>query len=366
MENNPFINELNKFSLYEDKPNKNNKECIDDLIKNMETDQGLLNIIKNYQDYEDQKRARIESEAEENENENSNLFSNYLIQSSFTKFNNLKRIVVRKENLLLIHYLDKWKIRAMQKQNPQNPQNSNFSNNYVNPLFVPSKQVNEIDYLAKNRKIIETYLDDSGSISDFDYLNVNTNQSQGHNYDLPLQSPKKNPANSLVDNSKAKNPKILMARVIKNIFQNKLKYYFSLTISKTEGYINSKKLANSSLSLLYMFTELAISKNKVNKGGFSVVDKSSNSNLNNSNDEMKLKLNEYEKKISKYEASLNEKAEIIAGRNDRIEQQIETIELLTEEINRLNLKTEKLEKKCKNLNVINGINIFYFYFRKFM
>src|SRR5689334_4754867 len=119
MENNPFINELNTFTINEDKTNqaiktntkmtKENKECLDDLIKNMETDQGLLNIIKNYQEYEEQKRIRQESEVEE-ESENSKLFSNCLIQSSFNKFNNLKRIVLRKESVLIILFFDKWKM----------------------------------------------------------------------------------------------------------------------------------------------------------------------------------------------------------------------------------------------------------------
>ena len=84
-EKNPTYNNYNN--------NISNSESIDELIKNMESDQGLLNIIKNYREYESKKKNReleVELESEDTRTNKLNLFSNYLIQSSFTKFNILK------------------------------------------------------------------------------------------------------------------------------------------------------------------------------------------------------------------------------------------------------------------------------------
>jgi hypothetical protein len=348
MENN-FMNELFKYTNTADSKKTKNEDAeksedIDELIKSMENDYGLINIIKSYQDYENDHEK--EKSNEEEEIGNSVLFSNYFIKSSFSKMNTLKKLLARKENILLIHYLDKWKRKANKKKN------YDFDNLTSNDNY---------DYLSKNRKIIEAYCEITDT-SDYNsnYLNPDSN----YQYDLPLQSPLKNTKyekteedkenlntddNKLYDSNNIEiNSKLVFANFIKMTLNEKLKNIFNNTIHRLENYNNSRKIKNSSLSLLYLFTQLTISQNK-NKNSYHIP-----GNNYSNNEELKQKLIEYEKKISKYESCLNEKADIIASRNDRIEQQIETIELLTEEINRLNTKIEKLEKKGKNLNIIQG------------
>jgi hypothetical protein len=330
----------------------------------MENDYGLLNIIKSYEDYDCKTSSDIKdknSNIYENvETENSEapefkdniMFSNQIIKSSFYKIQIFKKIlVIRDKKILSINFLKWKKITILQK--PKAPHDEDSMKSDIKILKSLNKN-RENDHLIKNRKIIEDFC--NSEISDVDDYLKAANVNLKYNYELPLKN---------TENFK-KEDKLKLTPEFPNNYKNDyggkifsfysvlrqiLKTIFHKLIFKCKSFIYSKKSANSSLSLLFIFTQLALSKKKLQK-------------VNNSNkiDEFKILLSESEKKIAKYESCLNEKAQIIESRNDRIEQQIETIELLTEEINRLNEKIDKLEKKGKNLNVIHGkiikINLF--------
>jgi len=332
----------------------------------MENDYGLLNIIKCYEDYDCKTSSDIKDKNcntyENVESENSEapevkdsiMFSNRIIQSSFYKIQIFKKIlVIQDKKILSINFLKWKKITIFQKlKSPHDEDTITSDIKILKSLNIKR----ENDYLLKNRKIIEDFC--NSEISDVDDHLKAANVNLIYNYELPLKNTK---ANNYDDSVKFKiEDKSKLASEFPYNYENDysgkiisfsfalrqiLRNIFHKLIFKCESYIYSKKSANTSLSLLFIFTQLAVSKKKLQKA-------------NNSNkiDDLKILLSDNEKKIVKYESCLNEKAQIIESRNDRIEQQIETIDLLTEEINRLNEKIDKLEKKGKNLNVIQGKN----------
>jgi chromosome segregation ATPase len=364
-----------------------NKSSIDD--------GSLINIIKSYHDYENEKKKITNNSTKQMNMENysieekesfleqsqdSVLFSNFFIQNSLTRFNILKKILFKKQNTLLIYYLDKWQRNIHNMDNRENIRDLQSSveiEDYNHYNLIDRQKNDSKDYLQKNREIIETYCEESiTSYSEYDYLNVNTstkfekfdaktenkiystsnkiNDSNEYDYDYPLQSQKETIPNKYPDNNKKS-----LCLVLKNILLNKYKTDISFLYGKLQLYINSKKLANSSLSLLYIFTELAISKNKLKNSSKNIFigdqESSYSNNISSKNAEIsqiKQKLEEYEKKISKYETNLNEKAMIIESRNDRIEGLLETNEALQEEIKKLSNKVDRLERKTKNLNIV--------------
>jgi hypothetical protein len=406
---NSFLNDLIKYTGKDKEDSKSTKNY----------DGGLINIIKSYHDYENEKKrdkepnsnsnseANLNEEIEKDsfleESQDSVLFSNCFIQNSFNRFNILKKIIMRKQNMILIYHLDKWLINSSKinfKLKSEMPSSSNTSilNSYHNTGTETGMIVENSgkDYLSKNREIIEAYCEESmTSYSDYDYLNIQTtnsnisheknNLSNFNNFgyksdksdksdrsdpDFPLQTPKETELSlqsikinkSNIPISFIEKNKNNLCLVIKNILMNKLKNYLTTIYGKFPLYINSKKLANSSLSLLYIFTELAISKNKLSKSQKSNFKNNENKtspsyitedlSLSHQNLQLKQKLEESDKKISKYETNLNEKAMIIESRNDRIEGLLETNEALQEEIRKLSHKVDRLERKTKNLNIV--------------
>jgi hypothetical protein len=338
-------------------------ENIDDLIKSMDNDYGLLNIIKSYEEYDDKSSSDNKnknynlnenlhsenSEDSEFKDKDNIMFSNHIIQSSFNKIQIFKKILLCQDKKILSKCFVKWKNILISKPKAT-PSEDLITSNLKNIKNFNSNRENE--HLLKNRKIIEDFCNSNSSYVN-DYLS-SPSMNLKYNYELPLKT---NKTSNYIDSEKLSNEKTITTELTKkfnfnnsarvlymnSIFQQIMKNTFHNFILNCVYYINSKKSANSSLSLLYIFTQLALTKNKLHKGQNSF-----------QMEEFKIILNESEKKITKYEACLNEKAQIIESRNDRIEQQIETIELLTEEINRLNEKIDKLEKKGKNLNVIHG------------
>lgn len=353
-------------------------------------DGSLINIIKSYHDYENEKKKTFnnsnkktntdnysieEKESFLEQSQDSVLFSNFFIQNSLTRFNILKKIIFKKQNTILIHYISKWQAYLNNRniKNKFNDLQSSVEIDDYNPYSFNERQKSDSkDYLQKNREIIETYCEESiTSYSDYDYLNLNTSSkydkfeskidkkigstnnknNESNDYDYPLQS--------LKETKNINGNKRSLCLTLKNIILNKLKNEISFFYGKLQLYINSKKLANSSLSLLYIFTELAISKNKLKSSKKHLINvDQENSFSNNSQSkhseisQLKQKLEEYEKKITKYETNLNEKAMIIESRNDRIEGLLETNEALQEEIKKLSNKVDRLERKTKNLNIV--------------
>lgn len=251
---------------------------MDKLIKNIDSDYGFLNLIKTYQerDYE-------RDEEHEESNTESVMFSNCFIQNSFSKMNILRKIISRQENDKLFYYLELWKSK-------------------VSPV---QKQ----EHLLKNRKIIESYINDDYFIED---KILQTNESHNKNV-------------------------YILAKSIKNIIFHKLQNNYTLFISNLQNFVNTKKIATCNLSLLYLFTELTVSRNKLSK---------ISSQQGQVNPVQQNKLIEYEKKLNKLESCLTEKVSIIEGKNDTIANLSDTIEYL-------NKKISKIEKN--GLNIIEGI-----------
>src|SRR5688572_27103940 len=109
--NNNFLNDLQKNSLSDKTPtNAFQYINVEKHLKNMEKDYGLINIIKNNKKSKNEivKEPNESNDDIENEN-NSILFTNSLIQTSFSRSNCIKKIINRKENMTIIFYFDKWK-----------------------------------------------------------------------------------------------------------------------------------------------------------------------------------------------------------------------------------------------------------------
>jgi hypothetical protein len=247
--------------------------------------------------------------------ENSIFFSNSLIQNSFNKMHILKRFFTKKENLTFIFYFNKWKKTLKKKGKQEMDRNS------------------KEEHLLNNRRIIETYCDDVS----FDYLNIDDLKNEERPLSkviLPLNIINSNNQFQNTNNSEKKisNGKTLLI-ILKRIFNYNLQFHFSDFKTCTISFINAKKIAKSNLNLLFLFSELAIAKNKLNKS--EPVKSVISPNV----------IQDLERKIHKLELNLEEKKSIIENKNDRIEN-------LSEQIEYLNEKISRLENKEKDLNVI--------------
>ena len=167
-------------------------------MQNNEIDKNLLNIMKSYVDTNIDNNFLEDKEDNANYNEYENiysqytvLFSNSLIQTSFSKFTILKRIIIRKENLTMIHFFDKWRN-------------------------------NKSDCLAKNRKVIEDIFRDKEEIEPNNHLNESEFfENELEKWDMPLQSQRVTKVIPKEQNTSNINPNVnLLSFVIKNLFEN--------------------------------------------------------------------------------------------------------------------------------------------------
>jgi hypothetical protein len=214
----------------------------------------------------------------------------------------------------MINYLNKWKETTKSKY-------STFNN--INEID-KSETTKDSDYLINNRKVIESCINS-------DYLTIN----RPSEYNLPK---------SVSVNYKYKTDKIdKLIIILKDVLRNRTKEYFSYFIYYTRDHINRRKAANSNLTLLYLFTQITITKHQLEKQW----------NKKDDNRFEEAKILELEKKIKKLEACLTEKAEIIAGKNDKIDFLFEQNELSADKIT-------KLENKLNSLNSIQGKQLLSF------
>jgi hypothetical protein len=268
-----------------------------------ENDYGILNIINSYRDREDDyldrykdvvntSKNEITKTFEENEN-SSILFTNSVIQNSIIRMNIVKKFMHRKGFLIIQAYFKTWKERSKRQRVASNNTECD----------------NARDYLNMNRKVIEDFCNKDESLS---YIKSEASVRGSTQIYSGLGQ---------------------LAIFLKGKLKFCLKSVFCEFLFKLKEYSNSKKVVQHNLTLLYLFTQLTIAKNK--KPG-------------SNDDEAKIKLNDYERKISKLEIMLNEKANIISRKNDVIEHLTTENDSLRKKNNGLNIITESLCQKCGN------------------
>lgn len=230
------------------------------------------------------------------------LFYNSMIRRSLQKTNLLSSIITKKTHTTLILVLDKWIENAF----------SNYGNILESNYYEDEVQTNS------RAQSIET-------------SHRFTPQLGAGNMGI-VQIPSK----------------FWLCFVLKNLTRSIWLFIFS----KLSYSFTRKKYTEYHFSLLYLFTQLTISKNTSSKLGKALnlyknyLKPSSDESgaARQQQDLMKLK-DAYELKIGKMEANLNEKVSIICSKNDEIEAYKEKIELLERKIG-------KLEKKSQKLNII--------------
>ena len=275
-----------------------------------------LKMIKKYCDDEmiEDDDENIDVDKEENQ-EYTNFFSNPQIQTSFNLFTKIKKLIFRKHNLTMIHFFKKWQTFT---------------------TLLPGINI-------ENRNVIHKILSSEMNNVDDTINEHNTNDNNNNNIEEIHES---------FQNNQANNNQILGSSIIYNFFLKKMKNYFECSIHKLYLFINRKKLANNQLTLLYIFTKLAISNSK---------NKHFSSNVNNNNEDSNLnqeiinKLNEkvyeLERLNKKYENILDEKSNIIINKTDEIEALNEKIEEMQKTIQKnksLNVIQESLCSRCGN------------------
>jgi hypothetical protein len=276
-----------------------NKELMDDFFSlkdslespKSDKEYGILNIINSYRDREDDyldryKDVKTETTKTYEDTENSMLFTNSYIQNSIIRMNIIKKYLGRKAGTSLKLYFDVWR---------------------KNIFSFKRGGATARDYLGMNRKVIE------------DFCN-----KEEHSYTKSTLSYR--------DGGQIGN----FATVLRNKLRTSIKGLFDDFVNKLKDFNNSKKTLNHYLTLLYLFTQLTIAKNKKGSGG-------------SDDSELRQKLHDNEKKILKLEKNLNEKAEIISRKNDTIEIMTGQIESLDKKITKLE---DKLSKQHDNLNII--------------
>ena len=275
-----------------------------------------LSMIKKYcsDDLFDDEEEEENEYTKENNQEYSSFFSNPQIQTSFNLFTKLKKLILRKHNLTMIHFFKKWQT---------------CTTFLVNANY-------------QNRNVIQKLLTNTVDEEDDIYNDIDSNDN--------IKTKEENIISVIPNTMPSNFPKnqTLAVSLLNNVLLFNMRKIFCITVNKIYLFINRKKLTNNQLTLVYIFTKLAISQSKIKNTDT----ESSNVKLNEEIlQKQNEKIYELERLNKKYENILDEKSNIIISKTDEIEALNEKIEDLQKQIQKnksLNVIQESICARCGN------------------
>lgn len=288
---------------YSDKnENENEFKDLDLLMSDIDKEFKLVNELSN--------KYKVKETNFNNQNNKDNfqtpvLFSNSFIKNQLDKANALKNMLKLIDRKVAVKYIFKWRNNIIYNNNNK--------------------------YLLRNKNVIETFFNNN---TEHENLNESLSDEDDNYYFNNYVKKEEKQANI---NARLISFSVLLFGKLKSL----VKFDKFVTFSKLRAFSFNKKHIESNLTMIYLFTELTISKQKLKKKILNESN-SNNSNYYNVNDR---KIVDFEAKITKLENNLTEKVGIILKKNDMIENLSDQIEILTKKIS-------KLEQQ--NLNIVQG------------